>query len=60
MYRIVRKEALKPTVVLFEIEAPMIARKAQPGHCTQLNEKKYEKNVEIYHCFQPATDVFRL
>jgi ferredoxin/flavodoxin---NADP+ reductase len=31
MYRIVRKEALKPTVVLFEIEAPMIAKKAQPG-----------------------------
>ena len=31
MFRIVRKEALKPTVVLFEIEAPMIARKAQPG-----------------------------
>ena len=31
MFRIVRKEALKPTVVLFEIESPMIARKAQPG-----------------------------
>jgi len=31
MFRIVRKEALKPTVVLFEIEAPMIAKKAQPG-----------------------------
>lgn len=31
MFRIVRKEALKPTVVLFEIEAPMIAKKALPG-----------------------------
>ncbi|WP_293008545.1 sulfide/dihydroorotate dehydrogenase-like FAD/NAD-binding protein, partial [Oscillibacter sp. UBA6647] len=31
MFRIVRKEALKPTVVLFEVEAPMIAKKAQPG-----------------------------
>jgi ferredoxin--NADP+ reductase len=31
MFRIVRKEALKPTIVLFEIEAPMIAKKAQPG-----------------------------
>ena len=31
MFRIVRKEALKPTVVLFEIEAPLVARKAQPG-----------------------------
>ena len=31
MFRIVRKEALKPTVVLFEIEAPLVAKKAQPG-----------------------------
>ena len=31
MFRIVKKEALKPTVVLFEVEAPMIAKKAQPG-----------------------------
>ena len=31
MYRIVRKEALKPTVILYEIEAPMVAKKAQPG-----------------------------
>ena len=31
MFRIVRKEALKPTVVLFEIDAPLVARKAQPG-----------------------------
>ena len=29
MYRIVRKEALKPTVILYEIEAPMVARKAE-------------------------------
>lgn len=31
MYRIVRKEALRPTVNLYEIEAPLIAKKAQPG-----------------------------
>ena len=31
MYRIVRKEALNPTVTLMEIEAPLIARKAKPG-----------------------------
>ena len=31
MYRIVKKEPLNPTVVLFEIEAPMIAKKAEPG-----------------------------
>ena len=31
MYRIVRKDALKPTVILYEIEAPMVAKKAEPG-----------------------------
>ena len=31
MYRIVKKEALKPTVTLYEIEAPMVAKKAEPG-----------------------------
>lgn len=31
MYRIVRKEALNPTVTLMEIEAPFIAKKALPG-----------------------------
>ena len=29
MYRIVKKEALKPTVILYEIEAPMVAKKAE-------------------------------
>lgn len=31
MYRIVRKEVLNPSVKLMEIEAPYIARKAEPG-----------------------------
>ncbi len=31
MYRIVRKEVLNPTVILYEIEAPLVAKKAQPG-----------------------------
>jgi len=31
MYKIVRKEVLNPTVKLFEIDAPYIARKAEPG-----------------------------
>ena len=31
MFRIVRKEALRPTVTLYEIEAPLIAKKAEPG-----------------------------
>ncbi len=31
MYKIVRKKELNPTVTLMDIEAPMIARKAEPG-----------------------------
>ena len=31
MYRIVRKESLNPTVTLMEVEAPLVARKAEPG-----------------------------
>ncbi len=31
MYRIVRKEALNPAVTLMEVEAPLVARKAEPG-----------------------------
>lgn len=31
MYKIVKKEVLNPTVTLMEIEAPMVAKKAEPG-----------------------------
>ena len=31
MYKIIKKKELNPTVTLMEIEAPMVARKAQPG-----------------------------
>ena len=31
MYRILRKKALNPTVTLMDIEAPLIAKKAEPG-----------------------------
>ena len=31
MFKIVRKEALNPTATLMEIEAPMVAKKAEPG-----------------------------
>ena len=36
MYRIVKKEALKPTVTLYEIEAPLEAKKADPGQYINL------------------------
>ncbi|MBE5785296.1 MAG: sulfide/dihydroorotate dehydrogenase-like FAD/NAD-binding protein [Clostridiales bacterium] len=31
MYRIVQKKSLNPTVTLMEIEAPLVAKKAEPG-----------------------------
>ena len=31
MYKIVKKEPLNPTVTLMEIEAPLVAKKAEPG-----------------------------
>ena len=31
MYRITRKESLNPTVTLMEVEAPYVAKKAEPG-----------------------------
>ena len=31
MYKILKKEALNPTVTKMVIEAPLIARKAEPG-----------------------------
>lgn len=31
MFRIIRKEVLNPTVTLMEIDAPMVARKADRG-----------------------------
>ncbi|MFR1802282.1 MAG: sulfide/dihydroorotate dehydrogenase-like FAD/NAD-binding protein, partial [Faecalispora jeddahensis] len=31
MYQIVKKQVLNPTVVLLVIDAPLVAKKAQPG-----------------------------
>ena len=31
MYKIIRKKELNPTVTLMEIDAPLVARKAEPG-----------------------------
>ena len=31
MYKIVRKKILNPTVILMDIYAPLVAKKAEPG-----------------------------
>ena len=47
MYRIVTKEALKPTVTLYEIEAPMVAKKAEPGQFIILRVDENGERIPI-------------
>ncbi len=47
MYRIVRKEALRPTVTLYEIEAPLIAKKANPGQFIILRVDEKGERIPI-------------
>ena len=47
MYRIVRKEALKPTVILYEIEAPMVAKKAEPDQFIILRVDENGERIPI-------------
>ena len=44
-YKIVRKEMLNPTVFLMEVEAPLIARKAEPGQFIILRIDEYGERV---------------
>ena len=47
MYRIVKKEALKPTVTLYEIEAPMVAKRAEPGQFIILRVDENGERIPI-------------
>ena len=47
MYRIVKKEALKPTVTLYDIEAPMVAKKAEPGQFIILRVDENGERIPI-------------
>ena len=47
MYRIVKKEALKPTVTLYEIEAPMVAKKPEPGQFIILRVDENGERIPI-------------
>ena len=53
MYRIVTKEALKPTVILYEIEAPMVAKKADRnrfGKSRHRSKKNTQKDTGPFSC----------
>lgn len=44
-YKVVRKEVLNPTIFLMEIEAPLIAKKAEPGQFIILRIDEYGERV---------------
>ncbi|MGN0538064.1 MAG: sulfide/dihydroorotate dehydrogenase-like FAD/NAD-binding protein [Acutalibacteraceae bacterium] len=47
MYKIVRKKALNPTVSLMEIEAPLIAKKAEPGQFIIFRAKEDSERIPL-------------
>lgn len=47
MYRIVKKQVLNPTVTRMEIEAPLIAKKAEPGQFIILREDENGERIPL-------------
>ncbi len=47
MYKIVKKRALNPTVSLMEIEAPLIAKKAEPGQFIIFRAKEDSERIPL-------------
>lgn len=51
MYEILKKQRLNPTVTLMEINAPLVAKKAEPGQFIILrvnaDEKEYRLQLRI-------------
>ncbi len=47
MFRIVRKEVLNPTVKLLEVEAPYVARKAEPGQFIMLRINEEGERIPL-------------
>lgn len=47
MYKIVRKKALNPTVTLMDIEAPAVAKKAEPGQFIILRKDENGERIPL-------------
>ena len=47
MYKILKKEVLNPTVTRMDIDAPMVARKAQPGQFIILRTDKDGERIPL-------------
>ena len=65
MYKIVKKKSLNPTVTLMEIDAPLIAKKAQPGQFIILRVDEDGERIpltarSVFLLIQTATRKFAL
>ncbi len=47
MYKIVKKQTLNPTVTLMEVEAPLIAKKAEPGQFIILRVNENSERIPL-------------
>ena len=47
MYKIVQKKSLNPTVTLMEVEAPLVARKCEPGQFIILRAKEDSERIPL-------------
>ena len=47
MYKIVQKKPLNPTVTLMEVEAPLVARKCEPGQFIILRAKEDSERIPL-------------
>ena len=47
MYKIVRKKSLNPTVMLMDIDAPAVAKKAEPGQFIILRVDEYGERIPL-------------
>ena len=47
MYKILKKEALNPTVTKMVIDAPLIAQKAEPGQCIIFRAKEDSERIPL-------------
>ena len=47
MFKIVHKEKLQSTITLYEIEAPLVAKKAQPGQFIILRVDENGERIPI-------------
>ena len=47
MYKIVRHQAFSPTTFLWEVEAPDVAKSAQPGHFVMLRLREGAERIPL-------------